>query len=442
MEKLRTTHRLCGITILIVLIYLSITGLMMQSIDLYQIFTTHKEPVDPDIVGNLVRQGGEFTILAPSDKNAPVLPLPSNIYASIQTVLHSVRTALGNDPLRYVEFRMNGSRLIGIVETQKVNASVDAVTGAFLQMSLVPPAPSVTRLDRLRYRIKEFHRMTIYGNWALWINVVVGLALFAMIITGTCLYVKMWSERRKQGLSGFFWVGGKRAQDDWKRAMHRAIGITAAIFLLVVAFSGEWLAYESLVFGIRMDRAMQQRRAGQGLNAPGAQDGRAANAPGRNGAGANGGRANGAGPNGQRNAPPMLQDADIPGLLQATLSATQQYTNGAPLKVIRIRAFGNVSQGVVIAGDGNDTKQYSFNAKTGQPVSGDPQAGQPGFPWGWDAHQLGKAIHRGSYFGTFARFLDLFAGLALLYLCINGLALYLDFRKDRKQFKQLVEAAC
>ncbi len=65
-------------------------------------------------------------------------------------------------------------------------------------------------------------------------------------------------------------------------------------------------------------------------------------------------------------------------------------------------------------------------------MNNDPLAGGPGFPFGWDAHQTGKAVHRGSYFGLWARFLDLFAGLSLFYLSINGIVLYIDCRKNRR----------
>ncbi len=407
MEKLRSSHRIAGIIVLTVLVYLSITGLMVQSIDLRQIFLTHTEPVDPDIQSMLERQGGEFNILTPADKFAQALPSTLDANAALDSVVKSARATLGAAPLRFVELRMFAGRLIGSVQTSQLNASYDVATGSLLRQSPVQPLRPVTSIDRLRYQIKAYHRLTVLGNWALWINVVAGVVLFIMIFTGIALYLRMWRERKRQGLSGFVWVGGQGKKDDWKRAVHRWVGLSAAVFLLVVAFSGEWLAYESLVFGYRMQHAAELRRAAAGPNGPAA--------PGGN----------------RTNTPQLLKDADIPALLGVTLNADQQAAGGAPIKAIRIRAFGNVQHGVVVAGDGGDTRQLTFNARTGQPVSGDPQASGTGFPWGWDAHQLGKAIHRGSYFGLWARLLDFFAGLSLLYLSINGLFLYIDFRKQR-----------
>jgi uncharacterized iron-regulated membrane protein len=415
MIRLKVVHRITGIIIMIVLIYLSVTGLMMQGIDLGQIMFRHVDPVDPDIVSMVARQGGEFRVLSADDKTAQALPASLDANAAIQNAVKSMRASLGAAPLRYVEVRMFNGKLVGNVQTAQLNATFDGETGALLNMSPVTPLPEVTSIDRLRYRIKEFHRMTIYGNWALWINIVAGLSLFLMIVTGVSLYLRMWSERRKQGLSGLIWVGGEGKKEDWKRAMHRGVGLTIALFLLVVAFSGEWLAYESLVFGYHIQHAMQQRMARMSANGTGQNSPRPDRAVGN-----------------RVSEPQLLKDAEIPALLGVTLNSAR-HAGAEQVKAIRIRAFGNVQQGVVISGDGDNTQQLSFNATTGQPVSGDPQAGQPGFPWGWDAHQLGKAIHRGSYFGTWARFVDFIVGLGLLYLCINGLALYIDFRRLRKE---------
>jgi len=433
---LRTIHRITGVIMLTVLIYLSITGLMMQSVDLWQIVFAHREPADPDILGMLQRQGGEFTILSRADNSAQPLPAALDMQAAFDTLLKAARATLGDAPLRYVELRMAGGRLIGNVETRQVDASFDAVTGAPIGQAAAPTVPSVLPIDKVRYQIKAFHRLTVLGNWALWINMIAGAALFAMVITGLTLYLKMRAERREQGLSGFIWVGGSGQQEDWKRAMHRGVGLFAAVLLLAVAFTGEWLAYESLVFGYRMQNNALMRRAAAGQNPVG-----------NNGAGQNRTGPNGAGPNGpgtpgasRNNQPQLLKDADIPALLDATLNAERLASNGAPIKAVRIRAFGNVQQGVVITGGGRDTTQLAFNAKTGQAVSGDPQAPGTGFPWGWDAHQLGKALHRGSYFGLWARLLDFFAGLSLLYLSVNGLFLYIDFRKEWWQSRKQARA--
>jgi len=169
-----------------------------------------------------------------------------------------------------------------------------------------------------------------------------------------------------------------------------------------------------MVFGYRMQRNMQMRGSGMGANGPGGN---------------------------RNNQPRLLRDDDLPDLVTTTWTAAQKAVNGAPIKAIRIRAMGNAPQGVVLTGIGSGTHQLVFNARTGAQVNNNPQNGIGGFPWGMGAHQLGKGIHRGSYFGVWARFLDFFAGLALLYLSINGLALYIDFRKERWQSGKRVAVA-
>ena len=605
MSKLKAVHRVMGSIILIVLIYLSVTGLMMQGIDLSQIMRG-EQPVDPDLAG-AAPAGGSANILTSADKTASALPTGLDIGAAVQSTVNSGRAVVGTAPLGFVDLRMQDGKVVGTVQTALQTATLDEATGSLVSLKLVPQAQVVTPLDRFRYKIKEYHRMTIFGPaWVLWINLVTGVVLFLMAITGLWLYLTMWASRKKQGNRQFFWVGGEGKQEDWKRAVHRWVGFSAAAFLLVVAFSGVWLGYESLVFGYRMGRTLQLRRAGQGPNGPGGPgaNGPSSNAPGSDkdfkpgdqgangappnttagnlvasggqapnrptakaaapdgkvpggagtlsprdtsqgqkgmrpnsprgdgqgpngmspngprgdnegpkgmgpngprgdgqgpkGLGLNGPRGDGQGPNGKvpsgpqvadqgankqgtnraasvgpavvgqnpnrsasinpapngagptapgpngagqggpggpggpgggRNSQRLLNDAELPALVSTTWNAAQQAVKGAPIKAIRIRAQGNNPQGVVIAGDGSDTKQLIFNARTGAPVNMNPQ-GNNGFPWGMEAHQLGKGIHRGSFFGTWARLLDFFAGLALLYLSINGLALYIDYRKE------------
>jgi len=423
MERLKAVHRTAGIMIAIVLIYLSITGLTLQLIDLRLIFT-HAPLTDPDMMSMLELQGGDSEVFTPADKTAQVLPPNVDVNAALAVTLKSARATLGNGSLRYLDFRMLDGKLVATMQTQQFTASYDGASGALLHQEPVSQT-KVSANSGLRYRLKEFHRMTIYGNWALWINVIVGIALFAMVITGVNLYLRMWGERRKQGLSTFIWVGGEGKQDDWKRAVHRWIGLMAAIFLLVVAFSGEWLAYESLVFGYRMQHSMQQRGGDISAARPG-------------GTSDSGTKGSGGGQNNQIQ---LLNDADLPAMLTTTIAAERHAANGAPIKAVRIRAFNNGQQGVVVVGEGNRTKQLAFNAKTGQPMSTDPQAGGPGFPFGWDAHQTGKAVHRGSYFGLWARFFDLLAGLSLLYLSINGISLFIDHRRQRQQARKGVLVA-
>jgi uncharacterized iron-regulated membrane protein len=177
-----------------------------------------------------------------------------------------------------------------------------------------------------------------------------------------------------------------------------------------------------LIQGGQQNGGGKQRPAGQG------NQGAAGQGQGAGNGGGNGGGADPAVP---------LQDAYLASMLRITLAAQQSALPNTPLKVVRLRNYAGMPQGVVITG-GADTKQIVFNAQSGKAVS-ETEAGYPptGFPFGWQAHQNAKNIHRGGIIGVPGRLMDLFAGLALFYLSINGIALYFDYRKLKRKTKLL-----
>lgn len=64
MTKLKAVHRITGALIMIVLMYLSVTGLMMQGIDLSEIIRGG-QPVDPDLAGAAPANGAPLFSLPP-----------------------------------------------------------------------------------------------------------------------------------------------------------------------------------------------------------------------------------------------------------------------------------------------------------------------------------------------------------------------------------------
>jgi uncharacterized iron-regulated membrane protein len=117
----------------------------------------------------------------------------------------------------------------------------------------------------------------------------------------------------------------------------------------------------------------------------------------------------------------------------------QRFSPDTPMKVVRLREYAGMPQGVVVTGGTRESTQLVFNAQTGRPVS-ETEPGYPpvGFPFGWQAHQWGKAIHRGSVIGLPGRFMDLFAGLSLLFLSISGIVMYVDYWKKTRKPKSLI----
>lgn len=120
-------------------------------------------------------------------------------------------------------------------------------------------------------------------------------------------------------------------------------------------------------------------------------------------------------------------------MLKVTLDAERANAGDVPIKVVRLRYYAGMPQGVLVTG-GNDNKQVVFNAQTGRAVS-ETEPGYPpaGFPFGWQAHQIAKDVHRGGIIGLPGRFMDLFAGLSMFYLSASGIWIYIDLWKRRRR---------
>jgi hypothetical protein len=77
-------------------------------------------------------------------------------------------------------------------------------------------------------------------------------------------------------------------------------------------------------------------------------------------------------------------------MLQTTLRAYQTGLPAVPPRVIRLRNYGGMPQGVIVTGE-QEARQLVFNAATGRRAT-ETEPGYPtsGFPFGWQAHQWAK----------------------------------------------------
>ena len=389
---MRTVHRITSLFVLLVTLYLGVTGTVIQVIDLKTLLR-HAPATDPDMMAIREDKDGpdSFEVLGTDDYTAPALPASFDYRAALPRLIDAARTAVGSAPLDFAEIRMSATGPIGQVKSDKQLLRLDFTTGQ-------SQSSAETRHERppsLRNDIKHIHRMTIFGDWALWINPVVGIALGMFVITGVVMYWRLLSARKRIKRPQWFWKAG-----GWWRTLHRWSSIVASLFILVIALSGTWLAVESLIFGYYMSA----HRPGPGK-------------PFVHQSGVN-----------------PLQEAQLPGMLSTTLSVYRASLASLQLKVVRLRVYGGMPQGVVIVGDGDDTQQVVFNAVTGQ-RAGLTEPGYPptGFPYGWQAHQIAKQIHRGSFFGLSGRWMDLFGGVAIVYLSISGAVMYVDMWNRRRR---------
>jgi uncharacterized iron-regulated membrane protein len=391
---MRKIHRIVSLFVLVFTLFLGVTGTLIQSIDLRTLLR-HAPPTDPDMMA--IREDhdgpGDYAVLKTADFTAATLPAGFDFQAALPKLLSAAHAAFGAAPVSYVEFRGGEGAAVGRVLSGKQTLRYDFEAD---KAQIEPPVTREQRPEGLRNTVKGIHRMTTFGDWALWINPLVGIALGVFLVTGLVMYFQLLSARSRIGRSSWFWSAG-----GWWRALHRWTAVVAALFMTVVALSGTFLAYESLVFGIYM--AHHRPQPGQP-------------------------------PPVRPSATSPLNEAQLPAMLGRTLDAYGYSQARVPLKVLRLRIYGGMPQGVVVSGLDDDTQQVVFNAMTGRQVS-ETEPGYPetGFPFGWQAHQVAKQIHRGDYIGLSGRWMDLFAGLSLIFFSVSGAVMYYDMWQRRRR---------
>jgi uncharacterized iron-regulated membrane protein len=308
-------------------------------------------------------------------------------------VIKAARASLGDTaPFSFVELRMSEGRPVGIVasggQAHRFDAATGAETGAPEKV-----APPPTETPSLRNTLKSLHRIgPLFNGLTYAVSVLGGILLLTMIVTGVLVYFQLLSGRAKTGRKALFWVAG-----GWWRTLHRAVALVAAVFVTIVALSGTFLAVNAL--GIRLYIALHDG-ARPGLTADVSRP---------------------------------LADAELPAMLHATLGSYRAAAPDAPIRVLRLRHFAGMSQGVVITGE-SEARQLVYNTSTGRAASQtEPGYPETGMPFGWQLGQTVKQIHRGDFFGLTGRAMSVLSALSLLYLALSGAVVYFDLRSKRVQ---------
>ena len=391
---LRSFHRGIAVFIGFIVIFIGVTGTLIQLHDLWTLF--RQAPAeDPGMAS--IREGFNgppaFQVIANADYTAAVLPSTLDLEAALSTVLRAARRVDQSGALRLLELRMIDGKAVGHAKFDEQALRFDALSGERTP-GVVSLPNNAGNPPSLRNTIKSLHRMTTFGDWSLWINVLVALSLLAMNGSGLVMYFRLTKARARINRTGMFWFAG-----GWWRTLHRAIALSSAVFLMVVAVSGAWLAFESLMRAVNIARNTSYFH---GVSAP-------------------------------VDVPAPVADADVPGMSRTVLAAYRTAMPGRPIKALRLRSFGNMVQGVFITG-GEETEQVVFDAVTGRRASlTEPEYPITAYPFGWQAHQTAKHIHRGDIIGLSGRWMDLFAGFSLVYLSISGLVMYYEMWNKRRR---------
>jgi uncharacterized iron-regulated membrane protein len=382
---MRTIHRVMAVFAVVFALYIGATGVVIQTIDLKTLLS-HAPATDPNM--QAIRDGHDgppnFRVLVDADYTAAALPPGFDAQAAVTTVLKAARAVTGDQAIRFVELRVADGAPVGQVVSDGQLYRFDAASGAQLGPPVKAGLPSLNS-PSLRNNVKNIHRLTAYGDWPPILDVIAGVVLCAMIFTGVAMYFRLLAARSKTGRKEMFWSAG-----GFWRTLHRGGAVIAAAFLTVVALSGTLLAVGSV--GVSVNKALQGGKR-PGLTAD-------VSAP--------------------------LTDAELPGMLTQTLDGYHRILPDASARVIRLRYFAGMPQGIVVS-DEAEARQFAFNAATGKQVSlAEPNYPITGQPFGWQEDQIVKQIHRGDMFGMTGRWLSLLTGLAMLYLAVSGAAIYLD----------------
>lgn len=390
-RKVRFFHRSIVVVSALFLLWVGATGTIIQAIDLKTVLS-HPAASDPTMQS--IRDGlsgpPNFLVITDSDYAAPMLPPKFSAATGLQTVLHAARQNIGQAAIDFIELRMGKGGPIGRVQSRGKLYILDARTGSLLERQAALPIEIPWRKGAFRDTMKTLHRMVFLGSAAMYVELATTILLAATVLSGLTLYIKMLLSEFRGGRRHLFWLRGER----W-RSLHRCIALASSLFLLVVATTGFLLAIDTIGGSFYL-------AAHGGLPVPGL---------------------NGANPLMTSAASPLV-DASLPAMLDTTLAATTREDGVVPIRVIRLRNYAGMPQGVVITGD-EDAKQLVFNASTGAVARlYEPGYPETPFPFGWNHHEIVKQIHRGDYFGLTGRWMDLLTGSALVFLGLTGVRLY------------------
>lgn len=396
---MRKLHRQIAFVAIIIGLFISITGLLVQSMDIASELRS-APATDPTMKGRRAGLFGppNFQVLETPDFAAEALPAGFDYDAALATTVKSLKTNAGDAPINFVQFRMSGNRPVGQVGSRSQLYSFDATTGAPIgaaqKIDLKPVSTPSTR-----NMLKDIHRLRWFGAWTVLVDAVAGLIMCFMIVSGLVFYTQLWRARARMKRTAPFWYSG-----TWWRTIHRGAAIVASLFLSVIAVTGTIEAIGSTGVTVTMALHGGKRPAlVMDLSRP-------------------------------------MTGAEMSGMLHSALQSFKAANPNTPIKVLRLRYFAGMPQGVFVTG-GTVTDQIVYNTATGATASlSEPNYPATGQTFGWQVDETAKKIHRGDIFGLTGMWMSLLSGLALLYISVSGGVMYYDLwkRRSKQGKKQLI----
>lgn len=397
---MRTVHRVLSAIACLFLLYVGVTGTLIQALDLTAILSGKPES---DSTMQSVNEGrfgnGFYEAVTLADWSSSPLPTNVNVAKGFATALAAFHKARPDVTPAFVELRVIDGKVAGQVAYPDPDAppdprrrgtpvsalAFDVATGAPVRAIDVRgayPGPS------LRQSLKQWHRFWGPGFFGLrdtpgvYVEFLTGLAMWVLIITGLVMYFRLLKQRRRIKRPNMFWM----TSDLW-RSLHRAVSVSASVLLLLVAFSGTWIGFESSFGTFNRHKPPRETLA--------------------------------------------ITDEQAQIVAVSAMRAFRADEPATPLRNIRARVWYGQAEGAVVTAT-NPTRQRVYNAASGQEQHlSSPLYPKDPFPFGTDVHEWMKHFHSGELFGLPARMLDLLAGLSLVFLSVSGLWMYVEMWRKR-----------
>ncbi|MDH7639255.1 PepSY-associated TM helix domain-containing protein [Sphingomonas oryzagri] len=398
--EIRTVHRVLSAVACLVMLYVGVTGSAIQLLDLGAILSGKPES---SAVMQSVNEGrfgnGFYSAVTMGDWGAAALPPGLDSGKAVDTTMAAFRKAKPGTIPAFVELRMVNGRAVGQVAypdpdappdprrfgTPLAASAFDVATGGQVAAMDVrgayPPAS-------FRQSLKQWHRFWGPGFFGtrdvpgVYVELLAGIALWVLIVTGLVMYFRLLRQRRKLKKPQLFWT----TSDMW-RSLHRSVSIVAAILLILVAASGTWLGFESSWATFHRHRPPPESLA--------------------------------------------ITEAQAQTAIATALHLFRADQAATPIRLVRARIWFGQLEGVVVTAT-VPTQQHVYNVATGTEQRLDSPLYPPSpFPFGLHVHELVKHFHSGELLGLPAEFLDLLAGLSLVFLSVSGLWMYVQMWRKR-----------
>lgn len=398
----RTVHRVLSAIACLFLLYVGITGSWIQLID---IPTMASGAPESDATMQSINEGrfgnGLYSAVTIGGWNGRPLPANLDVGAATARVLAAFHRARPDTTPAFVELRMIGGKVVGQVAYADANATPDprrrgtpVSAAAFEVVSGAQVAPADVRGaypgPSLRQTLKQWHRFWgpdffhLRDVPGVYVELLVGIALWTLIVTGLIMYFRLLKQRRKMKRPQLFWM----TSDRW-RSLHRAVSLIAAVLIVLVAASGTWLGFESSYATFNRRKPPPETLA--------------------------------------------IGDAQARMIMATTLRSFRADEPTTPIRLIRARVWFGQPEGAVVTAT-VPTRQRVYNAAKGQEQSiASPLYPPNPFPFGLAVHEWVKHFHSGELWGLPAKLLDLLAGLSIVFLAGSGLWMYVQMWRKRAQ---------